>query len=439
MRVPTHQPCAAQWLRSMLTLPVVVTSISCGIGETYKTRTYTEPTPRPLTQQEISDAPHPSDQLQNGWKTDELRRQTAVTALQQIKGNDGTTQFPGDELDDERALAITHDQLTIFGPPIAGAAAPQDPKTFGKPADFDNGVVVAGLYLDSPVPAASAYTELNLSAKGVYCVHLKHVGGDGSNWKAYIIPVSGTACPAPGPSTPSLAVQYYVGFPAQADDDYPGTMRLGVDDNGSPFIIARCGKAECFIGSPRVVGAIQAPTDYHDPDGALHGQREKAVRLWHDEQNLALTHPGNVLYPAVRARIVPLKNINKKTKTADFDKHFVPMAWITVPFLPDPGVKYGTGADMHGMRLRPGNNLLWIGYAKTTGTWYAQIEPYDDHFQPLSPVVRYAVPVRYTAHANAQNYAGAARFAWMATDDGLWVPCDQGCCIVSADAVAPPP
>lgn len=427
MRVNTHADCRSPWIVYTLAVWVYVGS-ACVRPPVYQT-----PRPRPVT-----DADRGGDTVAVGgrwraeWAADSTRRSNAVTALRRLLGPGSVRLFDIAEVDDEQGFPIGNGPIQDFGAVVSGAAV-SDLGDFQKAKAFEGaapyGPVVAGLYVDGAPPIGRpSYQALHLTASGTYCVFLRHDARDQEDrgWRAYVVPTGGTTCTRPTSVADSLSVQFHRDPDHKRDDDYPPSVRFGEDFAGSPLIIARCGDAECYIG-PRA-GFTLPPR----PDGAgglRPDNKQKRVRLWHDEQRLAVPDAHGTLHPTIPAAIEPLPGIETYRRTVEFADTLRPMAWVRLD--QDPGTtKYGTGASGTGMHLSQGLNLLWIAYDTRRRTWMAQLQSYD---LPLPPGPLYPARIVYTNHS--KRMPGIARFAWMSTDESLWVSCDQGCCQVSAFAL----
>jgi hypothetical protein len=202
-------------------------------------------------------------------------------------------------------------------------------------------------------------------------------------------------------------------------------MRFGESDKYAPLIVLRCGKGECFIGPQAGFTLPSLPTGTATPPGV---NQQSTIRLWSDNQRLALDENG-VLRPKIPAVIIPITGIEKKhRKNGDFNNVFVPMAWVWLDNVPTNS-KYDHDANNWGYGFKQHWNLVSVGYDTSAKVWMAQIQAVSDDFKDAAGLA-HTLPVGNTDHQ--VDMPGTSRFAWSANDDGLWMPCDQGCCRVSA-------
>lgn len=135
------------------------------------------------------------------------------------------------------------------------------------------------------------------------------------------------------------------------------------------------------------------------------------IGLWGDEQHLMEIDAGGVRKPAFRASIVPDANL-AKISVEEYAKRWVHVASVYSPDVP------------------PATYVKEFGYGKGWNRIYLQRagEAYfsliiDASGQPhLRSVINY--PHTYG------NSIGTARFDWVETDEWVWIPCADGCCLV---------
>ena len=99
----------------------------------------------------------------------------------------------------------------------------------------------------------------------------------------------------------------------------------------------------------------------------------------------------------------------------------------TVVLDTDPtGTKYATRWGM-----RRGINIIELAYAEvSTGSWQwiARVTP-----APTGGMRPPSKPLLVTQESHPDVVVpGTARFRWRGMDEGVWVPCDQGCCRLDA-------
>jgi hypothetical protein len=329
-----------------------------------------------------------------------------------------------------------------YGPVAHGSGSPELAKMSTIP-DFDAvgaaGLLAAVVKVDVPQGGGSLpalYTSLNL-APGLNCVYLAHVKGEGAKtWHAYIVPgTTATICPDPVATPASgavMGVDADLGPQGSPASDYPAVLRFGeAASTRQPLIGLPCANATCWIGPADAKGG---PPHHRPPahgaNGLLAGLREGRIQLWHDEQQLgAMNAAGQLVPTAVRAAIIPFPGLAAKP-VADFDAGWVEVAWIWIDG--DPAdTKYGppTTAIPNAWGMHQQLNQLQLMRAKG-GTWQARVVQANPD-GTLTSVVSPTFGVSYAQH-QGWTKPGTARFKWLPNDEGFWVPCDMGCCQVSA-------
>jgi hypothetical protein len=319
-----------------------------------------------------------------------------------------------------------------YGPIVRVAASPfldhfQKPKDFDASGDF--GFLVA--LVDVTPPGAGEliggpYKGLKLRAAGKYCVYLAHTrGGGDAAWKAFVLPANGTDCVRPVDDTFALPVDYVKSGGRR--DDYPDVARFGEDANDQPIIGIPCADAICWI-TPTAAKAKEP--SHKGKNRFLDSKREGQVALWHDDQELSMKNPIGGFIPWGRATVTPVPDLESKSSD-DFAKDFVPVAWIWLAEDPK-NTKYGEpvgGSKTWGMKQ--GLNQLELMYI-APGKWKARaVQLEEDGSKPIKPSTSSLI-VTYKRHPDVW-IPGTVRFSWLVADEGVWVPCDQGCCQVDAD------
>jgi hypothetical protein len=141
----------------------------------------------------------------------------------------------------------------------------------------------------------------------------------------------------------------------------------------------------------------------------------------------------------LRATVTPVRSVPVTSGQTDAngDPLWLPVAWIWVEGNPSR-TKYGEAPDpwskpYWGMHSQL--NLLEVAYdSKVTNPkerWQGRITQLDLEGKPIAAKVPRRVLVRPENH-DFKGIPSTARFHWKDTDEGVWIPCDQGCCRVDA-------
>lgn len=324
------------------------------------------------------------------------------------------------EYHDEQRL---EDGAGGFGPLVKAFALPTldgytDVVQFGNHGTRGALVAVVAMDLvDAPDPLPKPYLDLGL-VRGVTCVYLAYQqtwapGNDPlgdplpvSGWRAYMTEgtANGTKCePAASPAWRRV----HRTVTPRPFGDYPPVARFTENNSGGPLLGVKCVDGWCDIG-PRAQTA--------KPPMAGGTAREHTIKGWHDEQMLSMIDASSKFVPAVRAQITPEPNIHQ-IPIAAFNT-WQQMAVIT---LKDPPV--GKYADWG---LAVGDNMIRLR-RPASGIWEADLLP-ENSTQRL--------PLKFVARHEHVDAAvpGTARFRWTSGDEGVWVPCGQGCCKVEGIA-----
>jgi hypothetical protein len=380
-----------------------------------------------------TDSRQPSDTVRKLQAFEAGRRQVAtnrVSALRIFRGS----PIPGiPEYNDEQRLVVANHGNFEFGSAIAHAYAIPGTENLRGAADFEAeyGSFVAVVLVDSLSSGNTLqpeYGDLHLVPNTLHCVYLKHEANqpEDRNWQAFLLPASSsTTCDPPTAPGSELAVEFRRDAQFSQQDDYPPVVRFGRGVNGRPLIAVRCGNAVCWIGS----GPVLPPISGH-AGSFLDNTRAGRIALWHDEQMLAISSGAGGLSPRHRSSVVPFPGIGSKHKP-DFLNVWVKMAWIW--FEQDPaGSKYGVPTPQMpktwGMKAGP--TLLEIRFDSVTNAWEGRLTSYTRQGE-VDGGPMYSVTV-VQAHPHGYDLPGSVRFNWLTTDEGVWVPCDQGCCQVDA-------
>ena len=358
-------------------------------------------------------------QARNCTDAEDLRRRIrAIDELRPQILQTGVSFLDVPEAHDEQRLSIGGDSVGpmayLFALPTLGGFI--DTIQFGNHGS--RGALVGMVYVlrlpTSPPTLPQSYQRLSL-AYGPNCVYLALRPG-GGRWGAYVtqpdqdtrickpetnpawLPVHRTTVPVAG--IPGL-------YPVH---DYPPVARFSETRDGRPLLGFRCADGWCDIGpDAALVRAAMAG----GPPG-----RESILKGWHDEQVLTVRSGQGDFTGVLRAKITPMRNLERVN--LEVLRSWTSMATITVASVPTTG-KYSTWG------MRPGDNVLQLRIDPVTGAGSARM---------ISPAMAAAAPdttellfVGRHEHFDV-GIPGTARFRWTLADDGVWVPCDQGCCKV---------
>ena len=319
---------------------------------------------------------------------------------------------------------------TIFGPMTYVYASPAL-GSFTTHAQFREhgarGVLVAVVtVLEGDVGEAlpPSYQALNLTW-GLNCVWLSYQENSaGENeWKGYVSPADAARrCPDPVNPTPhpvrrtrSKSKNFFWADTYYKIADYPPVARFSETEVATPLIGVKCLDAWCEIG-PGAENTVATLTN-RLPSG-MKDRRADRIAGWHDEQVLTDRLPPGRFVPAIRAKISPWPKIERYT-LADFVV-WKRVATITLDGDPEPGSKYFKWGLRGGDEFK-GNILEMM---RTGSAWRVRViaQPNSGELPPTEWTF-----VERHPHLDAAVPA-TVRFRWTVADDGIWVPCGQGCC-----------
>jgi hypothetical protein len=355
---------------------------------------------------------------------DSLHRMTRelITALQQTPGltgilpaseGDACASVPPMEYQDAQAL-INED--TTFGPVVKVITAPIV-KDLTDAAQFDNTfrpVAFAEVEFDATkmslqqYRAMRRYADLSLDP-GVNCVFLIRKNG---KFSARI--TKPTAGCTEGAAALAEAISVTVVSTNELPDSIPPASRIIEGKNMKPFIGVRCARAWCVIGATTVDDLIApAHADALEEPNAPPISTRTRLDAWFDEQHLAVWDEAKKkLVPGFRASIVPDAGL-LDAKLADFDARLVPVAFVWAG--EEPPAKY-----KERLGFRKGWNRLFV--QRIDGqSWFSTIIDAEGgvHVRAILP------------YSHATGFVrGSGRWAWQESDEWIWVPCDNGCCLI---------
>lgn len=345
--------------------------------------------------------------------TDNSRRIQALRIADPAVKYIGVLPWTVPEYQDEQRLS---DGVGGFGPMAYIYASPAL-GTFTSLAQFaehgDRGVlvgVVSLLRTFNSETLPDTYKALQLRW-GLNCIYLSYRP---AGWRGYVTN-SGTTgtvpCAATPPTTPAGWLEVKATrYPPYGQKDNPPVARFSETAADKPLLGVACLDAWCEIG-PDASNATATP-EYGGPQVRIKG--------WHDEQVLSERQPNGSFTRSVSAKVIPRPDIDRLT-LADF-ADWVDVAVIKLTQNPPQDSKY------YKWGLRRGDNTLAL---RLTGSdWEAQVTV---RVQGQSVTRRWMFPEPRHEHRDAA-VPGTARFRWTVADEGVWVPCGQGCCKVEGIA-----
>lgn len=354
---------------------------------------------------------------------DTRRRGVAIRHTSRVMTRTGAMFMNIPEYHDEQRLT---DGSQGYGPMAYIFAMPtldgfKDSVQFG--SHGARGVLVGVVYVlklnNSPPLLPATYTALSLDY-GMNCVYLafRRQAAPNERWKSYIKPANpDTTCTHTENPTNLLPVKR-ISIPDNSGnphrfEDYPPVARFDESTTGKPLLGFKCVDGWCMIGLD--AGHVRPPMS--GPGG-----REGMINGWHDEQVLTIrTAPGD-FQGVFRAKLTPRAHLERVT--LDTLRNWTHMATMTLVG-PPVGEKYSTWGMRRGdnrmeLRLNPGNSqwearMIAPAFGSTPeDTTALRFVERHEHFDVAVPAT--------------------ARFRWTLADDGIWVPCDLGCCKVEGIA-----
>lgn len=354
---------------------------------------------------------------------DTRRRRIAVGHTSRVMMRTGALFMDIPEFHDEQRLT---DGNQGYGPMAYVFAMPtldgfKDSVQFG--SHGARGVLVGLVYVlelvNSP-PLPATYTDLSL-AYGLNCVYLafRKQAPQNERWKSYIKPANSdstcTSLETPDNLLPvnRISVSNNSGN-LHPFEDYPAVARFDEAANGRPLLGFKCVDGWCVIG----LGSQTV----RPPMAGGPGGREGNINGWHDEQVLTIRNAPGDFHGVFRAKLTPRPHLERVT--LDTLQNWTHMATITL-HTPPVGQKYSTWG------MRQGNNRMELRLNPVDSQWQARmIAPAFGNNPEDTTTLRF---VGRHSHFDVAVPA-TARFRWTLADDGIWVPCDLGCCKVEGVA-----
>lgn len=413
------------------TVALATLSISCGrvVPPQPRNEVITRQQQR-YTVTDSMQAPVASDSFKLATALDAERRLRAFRAVHQVAAHIGTLPWEIPEYHDEQPLADGTGgygpMAYVFASPFIGGFTSVTQIDAHGPYGFLAGVVFVEAPVGTTLPPT--YTALGL-VPGLNCVYLAHQGASEQlGWDAYIVSGSETTgCPRPmDADTRHVAAKFQRQGTFNNQTDYPSVGRFDETNGGQPLVGFRCIDAWCDVG-PGPNLDVRPPS--HNGVTFFGNKREAAVPGWHDDQLLAVQTPGG-LRPRLRATVVPEPDLATKP-ISEFKGVWVRVATVWLGGDPS-GTKYGapTAGMPHTWNMRRGLNALELSFDGVS--WQGRVYPVSANgYTPTTTGVTRLI-VTQEKHLDVL-VPGTARFRWRVADEGIWVPCDQGCCRVEAE------
>lgn len=192
---------------------------------------------------------------------------------------------------------------------------------------------------------------------------------------------------------------------------FPGAARFDTDRTFTyPVIAFKCLEAYCEVGAS--AGTWRRPVT-HPGDGNGNPNAPKGVvKGWHDEQFLAERVGNQWRRTSILANIVPAPGAGDEDVT-DFEGRWVQVAMVRISGL-TAGHKY------YDWGLRNGINRVQV--RKDGAQWRMRVWPALGSPKTWPDDRTFRMP-----HHDAVVPA-TVRFRFTLMDDGIWVPCGNGCC-----------
>jgi len=255
--------------------------------------------------------------------------------------------------------------------------------------------------------------------KGLSCLWIRHDADATPAWLAAIVPPGASGCASttvedlPSMTLMVNAIPVEDGTPSE---DLPHTGRWMWDSGGAQqFIGIQCGDAWCEIG----------------PDG-FNGTRRivsvDSVPGWYDEQLLAI--PGDqlmvsgltgLIVPGEDNRIAESPQIQNVRPRGKYGLHVA-----TLYFRGRDTATWSRYAEKFALPMREfaSGHPVFMNPADTTVPGPEDPNPLRRFRTPNSPWT--GVRRCDVTHSGS----GTVRWAWSEDDEGFWVPCAEGCCMV---------
>jgi hypothetical protein len=299
-------------------------------------------------------------------------------------------------------------------------------ESLNRATDFDGvGKVVAMLSLERTLarPLEEYYPQSKYPDGALFCLYLRRRSGD---WQWGVVQAQGgPRCPTPGSVGGWNGDVYWERvedprtrqpFPA---DSYPNAARLEEykkkadgTHRRSIVVAVRCGDAVCHMGTDSV--SFLAGREHLTDPGNVPSARS-LIPLYFDDQVLAeFKDPAQpkkgLRLGTLRAQVIPEDTIGKIVHSAEH--RVVARVFLAAP----PSGKYATYLQQGWTDVR-----VW----KEGNDYYAETRRVDAQGNER---ISDRMLLRHTPMG--ERMPGTIRWAW-GNDEGIWIPCDMGCCEAS--------
>lgn len=308
--------------------------------------------------------------------------------------------------------------------------------------------------------AEAPYEPLRITQFGAYCLLLYR---DSNRWRAKIV-FMGTDVPVPIDCQSDvdateigteLTVKARTESSLPDDGHYPPVARWDWDYAANQHYIGiKCGAAWCEVGNPGgFTSSPVRPEFVQAPDAA--SRRTVRIKGWFDEQYLAIPSVGGWTRPSnILGRIFPDPNLGDLNRGDSFDGRWVRVARVSLevgrarfPSM-DPrnplgyGDKYNfhltDGLDrLNEIELCAGDRKACRGVPREVSDscrdtidppWWARVRGARDR---SGDPYHYVCVKRFPVGDGNIRIPGTVRWRWLASDEGGWIRCIQGCCEMS--------
>lgn len=281
--------------------------------------------------------------------------------------------------------------------------------------DFDAGVVVADVVDHDDTD----YDPLGIRADTINCLWLKGPTAETTGWEAAMgRPLNGgCAAASRGDLADRVPLEVHrLPVEGPGSHRYPSTGRWMWDSVAmQQFIGIRCGDAWCEVGAPGFTGTQSIATDQDVPG------------RW-DEQYLAYTPRGGGDLERSRlwGRVEPGRHVKSAEDSLPDGSAYGPVQVAIYTFdwrgpaVGDSAAAWNAYVDKFGLDPDSATAIHALHLRKQSGATTANPQySVSGKQQVWTPVTRCN---------SAHSGTGTVRWSWSDTDEGIWVPCDKGCC-----------